>query len=168
LVFAEGFLPPLMVGDYDGTNSSSPSVQFIAWSDERRILLSPDEALSLEKVDPVTFAGFVAVPVAYDTREPRPGANVTVVGYGATTSWDVNNEAGHDPAYPGAAVEVPLQVLEVDFCAQAYLDSGLSEATVFCAAAPETDPPYGFRAAGPCYGTDVCCVSLRLVDRAFT
>lgn len=51
------------------------------------------------------------------------------------------------------ANEVPLQVLAINYCEQAYMESGMSDATLFCAAAPDTDIPFSFLAAGPCYGT---------------
>lgn len=129
-----------------------PSVQFIDFSDERQVLLSPDEVLSLEKVDPVTLFGFAPVPIAYDKSVPEPGRNVTVVGYGSNSSWDVYTSSGA-PEYPGVAIEVPLQVQDIEYCEEALSDGAISHSTVFCAAASHANPPYSFLAAGPCYGT---------------
>lgn len=70
---------PMIVGDYDAS-SVLPSVQFIEFSEDQQVLTSPDEVFMLVKVDPVTLFGFAPVPISYDTSEPRPGRNVTVVG----------------------------------------------------------------------------------------
>jgi hypothetical protein len=138
----------LMVGDFDGS-SVLASVQFIEFRDERQIITSPDDTLTLEKVDPVTLFGFAPAPIAYDKKEPRPGKNVTVVGYGSNSSWDWNG----DTEYPGVAMKAPLQVLEIEYCTEALAISGISEGREFCAGGSDADPPFSFLAAGPCYGT---------------
>jgi hypothetical protein len=133
----------LVVGDYDGS-SVLASVQFIEFRDERQIVTSPDDTLTLEKVDPVTLFGFAPAPIAFDKKAPRPGQNITVVGYGSNSSWDWNG----DTEYPGVAMEAKLQVLEIEYCKEALSDSSMSDATVFCAGASHADPPFSSLAAG--------------------
>jgi hypothetical protein len=54
-------------------------------------------------------------------------------------------------------MKAQLQVLAPEYCDQVlYLyDLKLDNATEFCAAAPQEDFPYNFRASGPCRGQDI-------------
>jgi hypothetical protein len=150
----------LIVGDYDPLNNESVQHRKVEQPAFRDF-----PGFDLVRIEPVTFPGFFPVQFRADSFLPVQGVNVTLVGYGSTSSsW-----SDGQTTYPEVAFEATLQVTDFEYCEEAYRTVGVcylyfSSNSCFCAAVLNPNGLFPFDPIGPCTGACEYCSGPDLVQ----
>jgi hypothetical protein len=136
------------VGDYRKGQNASLQLRNIS-----RVLFGPAD-LRVTKIKPITLAGFFPVALSTDPDKPTPAQRITVVGYGANSTWEFYYD---EHSFPGQALQTSLEVLEEEFCKEGMSDPSFNGSSRFCAASVNAAGGiYPFDEIGPCLG-ECCC-----------
>jgi hypothetical protein len=137
-----------IVGDYGMGDNSSLQLRNIS-----SVIYGPGD-LRVTKIEPVTLSGFVPAVISTEPDKPTPSQRITVVGYGANSTWEFIYDVH---SFPGQALQTSLEVLADEFCKEGFSDRSFNGSNRFCAASVNNAGGlYPFDDTGPCSG-ECCC-----------